>query len=101
MGCTWHLMGFTTTDQGDLLIHCQVQPKASRNAIIGLHNDRLKIQITAAPTDGKANRHLIGFIAQTLGVAKSRVELECGTGSRLKTLRIKNLDTLPDNFFSH
>jgi len=65
---------------------------------VGIHNDRLKIQITAPPTDGKANEHLIRFIAKIAGVAKSRVTLVSGQTSRQKTLLIEGLDALPDSF---
>ena len=36
-----------------------LQPKASRDQIIGLHDGELKISITAPPVDGTANAHLL------------------------------------------
>lgn len=91
-------MTFCQSDKGDLLLHCHIQPKASRDAIVGIHDDRLKVQVASPPVDGKANEQLIRFMAKTLGVAKSRVTLVRGQGSRLKTLRIEGLEKLPDNF---
>ena len=88
---------FRLTEQG-LEVHCHVQPKASRDAIAGIHNERLKVQITAPPTDGKANAHLIRFIAKAAGVAKSTVELTSGHSSRQKTLLLAGLRELPDQF---
>lgn len=65
-----------------LLVHLRVQPKASRDQIQGLYgDDALKVQITAPPIDGKANRHLIAFLAKRFDVSKSAVSLlrgECG-----------------------
>ncbi len=42
----------------DLIVRLYVQPKASRDKMIGLHGEELKIAITAPPIDGKANEHL-------------------------------------------
>jgi len=79
-------------------LHCHIQPKASRDAIVGVHNERLKIQITAPPTDGKANAHLQKFLAKTLGIAKNRIRLIGGQSSRQKSLLIEGLSHLPDSF---
>jgi len=89
---------FCQRDRGDLVLHCHIQPKASRDAIVGIHDGRLKVQVASPPVDGKANEQLIRFMAKTLGVAKSRVTLVRGQGSRFKTLRIEGLDRLPDDF---
>lgn len=84
----------------DLLLSVRVQPKASRDEIIGPHENALKIRITAPPVDGKANTHLIRFLAKTFGVPKSRVEILSGESGRLKRLRIQAPATLP-NGISH
>jgi len=79
----------------DLLLSVRVQPKASRDEIIGPHENALKIRITAPPVDGKANTHLIRFLAKTFGVPKSRVEIVSGETGRLKRLRIQAPRVLP------
>lgn len=79
----------------DLLLSVRVQPKASRDEIIGPHENALKIRITAPPVDGKANTHLIRFLAKTFGVPKSRVEIVSGESGRLKRLRIQAPTALP------
>ncbi len=82
--------------QGEsLLLFCHLQPKASKDEFAGNHNGRLKIRITAAPVDGKANKHLIHFIAKQFGVAKSAVTIVKGELGRQKNLRIENPETLP------
>ena len=88
---------FSVTGDG-LLLRCHIQPKASRDAIAGVHNDRLKIRITAPPTDGRANEHLCRFIGKLAGVPKSRISLASGQSSRQKTLVISGLESLPDCF---
>lgn len=73
-------------------IPVRIQPKSSRDEIAGIHDGRLKIKLTAPPVDGKANERLVSFIAKTLGVPKSGVEIVKGKTSRLKTLRVLGID---------
>lgn len=73
-------------------IQVQIQPKSSRDEIVGLHGGRLKIKITAPPADGKANERLAAFIAKSLGVPKTGVQIVRGKTSRLKTLRVSGID---------
>jgi len=83
--------------EGDILVlHCHVQPKASRDALAGLYGERLKVQISAPPVDGKANKHLLNYIAREFGVAKARVSLTRGASSRQKTLEIARPQTIPE-----
>jgi uncharacterized protein YggU (UPF0235/DUF167 family) len=39
-----------------VLLHVRVQPKARANAVKGWHGAALRVSVTAAPEDGKANR---------------------------------------------
>lgn len=73
-----------------------LQPKASKDQIVGLHNDELKISITAPPIDGKANAHLLKFLSKAFKVAKSEIQLEKGELSRHKQVFIPSPKTLPD-----
>lgn len=36
-----------------LVLRLYIQPKASRDSIVGLHGDELKVAITAPPVDGR------------------------------------------------
>ena len=82
-------------DGPDLLLTVHIQPRARQDEIVGPHGDRLKIRITAPPIDGKANVHLMRFLAETCGVAASAVELIAGTSGRDKRLRIRAPKQLP------
>ncbi len=75
-------------DGEDLVLRLRVQPKASHDEIVGVQGGLLKVRITAAPVDGKANQHLTALLARAFGVAKSRVALETGVNSREKRFRI-------------
>ncbi len=83
--------------QGErLILNIRVQPRASQDEIVGPHGaDSLKIRITAPPVDGKANEHLIKFLAKGFGVAKSQITLISGTSGRDKRLAIQNPKRFP------
>jgi uncharacterized protein len=80
----------------NLLLHCHLQPKSNCDEFAGVYGDRLKIRVTAPPVDGKANKHLIKFVAKQFGVAKSSVTLVKGELSRQKTLQINRPKKLPE-----
>ena len=82
-------------DGEDLLLACHLQPKASKDEFAGLHGDRLKIRLTAPPVEGKANAHLLAFLAEAFGVSKSQVSLESGELNRQKRVRIRQPRQLP------
>ena len=72
-----------------------MQPKASRDQVVGLHCDAVKVAITAPPVDGKANAHVIKLLAQWFDVAKSQIELQRGELNRHKQLLIRQPKTIP------
>lgn len=83
--------------EGDLLLSCHLQPKAANDAIVGLHGDSVKIRITAPPIDGRANAHLIKFLAKQFSVAKRDVTIISGELGRQKRVKIAQPGTLPES----
>ena len=79
-----------------LVLRLYIQPKASRDQIVGLHSEELKVAITAPPVDGQANAHLQKFIAKQFRVAKSQVMIEKGELGRHKQVRINQPQQIPD-----
>lgn len=65
-----------------------VAPRASREAVIGVHDGALKVALTAPPVEGAANEALIAFLARALGVAKRSVRITSGASSRRKRLEV-------------
>ena len=59
----------------DLILNLSVQPKSGKDAFKGLHDNRLKVRITAPPVEGKANAHLVRFLAESFGVPQSNAIL--------------------------
>ena len=83
-------------DGEDLLLAVHLQPKASKDEFAGLHGDRLKIRLTAPPVEGKANAHLMAFLAKAFGVPKNQVSLESGELNRQKRVRIARPQRFPE-----
>jgi len=80
----------------DLIIRIYVQPKASKNEFCAVHGDAIKIRVTAAPVDGKANQQLIQFLSKSFKVPKSQVELLNGESSRQKRFCIHSPKLIPE-----
>lgn len=73
---------------GAVVIDVHVMPNAARNQIQGLHDGALRVRLQAPPVDGKANLALQAWLAETLGIPKSAVELLRGSTARRKQLRV-------------
>lgn len=80
------------TQPGGVLIRLLVQPRASRNEVVGVHGEELKVRLTSPPVEGAANRLCCEFVAKRLGVAKGMVDLVAGETSRHKRLLVRGVD---------
>lgn len=76
---------------GGVRLEIKVQPRSSRNQIVGEQNGALKIKLTAPPVDGEANAALIQFLAACLKVPRKDINLVKGDASRLKIVEIAGL----------
>jgi len=81
---------------GDLILVCHLQPKASKSEFAGLHGDAIKVRIQAPPVDGKANAELIKFLSKQFGVSKGAVEIISGELNRHKRVKIAQPEKIPD-----
>lgn len=75
------------TDDG-LTFSVYVQPRASKCAIVGVHQQALKIRLTAPPVEGAANKQCIEVLAKALGLPKSQLSILGGHSHRLKQIEI-------------
>lgn len=82
-------------DGQDLMLCIQLQPRSSRDAFADPGPGFLRVRVTAPPVDGKANDHLLRWLAGRFGVSRSAVTLERGTTSRSKLVRIRAPKQLP------
>lgn len=84
-------LSLTTQADGSLLLAVKVVPGASRQRVVGLHGDRLKLAVTAPPEAGKANRAVCELLAEALGLPTRAVTVAAGTSTPFKTIRIVGL----------
>lgn len=77
--------------QGYPTLSVYVQPRSSRNRCCGVHEDGLKLMVTAPPVDGKANQAVKAYLAALFGVKRSSIGLAAGQHTRKKTFYFKTL----------
>ncbi|MGI2259782.1 DUF167 family protein YggU [Shewanella sp. GXUN23E] len=90
-------MAAVAMQQGDLLLNLYIQPKASRDQIVGLHGDELKVAITAPPIDGKANAHLTKYLSKLFKVPKGEIAIVRGELGRHKQVLIPSPKIIPED----
>ncbi len=89
-------MAFYYWQDKDLVLSIHVQPRSSRTGIVGIYDNKLKVKITAAPIDGKANADVYKLFAKLFGVAKSKITIINGQTSRNKNILIQSPKKLPN-----
>jgi uncharacterized protein (TIGR00251 family) len=76
-----------------VLLHVRVQPGASRDELSGWEGDLLRVRLRARAVEGKANKGLLEFLAEALGLRPRQVTLVRGKKSREKLIEV-DLPTL-------
>ncbi len=71
----------------------KVTPNAGRNEITSFKDGVLHVKVSAAPEKGKANKELVDFLAEKLGIRKSSIFIVKGQASRHKALLIKGTNS--------
>jgi len=71
-----------------------VTPKASRNGVEGVRREAdggavLRVQVTAAPEDGKANAAVVKLLAKAWHLPKGAFSVRVGAAARRKVLFIE------------
>ena len=82
-------MVFTREHSEGVVFKVFVQPRSSKNAIVGAHGDALKIKVTAPPVAGAANKMCIRFLAKCLGIPHFMIDIISGQNSRTKQILLR------------
>lgn len=69
-------------------VEVRLQPRASRNELLGIRDGVLHARVSAPPVDGEANRALCRLIATRAGVPPTQVEIVRGERGRTKLVRV-------------
>lgn len=86
------LRPYKVVDKG-IELQVKVTPKAAKERIGDVFTEPgglnvLKIYVTIAPEDGKANRAVIALLAKKLGISKSTLEITRGHTDQRKAILI-------------
>jgi len=66
-------------------------PGASRDRIVGLYGDALKVAVAAPPEAGKANARIVELLAAALGLPARAVAIVGGLHGPRKTVAVTGL----------
>ena len=73
----------------DQLLKLRIQPRSCRDGVVGERDGAVLIRLKAAPLEGEANAALERFLANRLGVPRSRVRLVRGLSGRNKQVAVE------------
>jgi len=71
-----------------MIIEVKTTPKAKKNLVKDLGNNKYKVYVTSAPEDGKANKAVIKLLAEFFAVSRSSVRMVKGETARNKIVEI-------------
>lgn len=77
---------------GRVTFAIRVSPRASKNAVGGVHDGALKIAVTAPPVDGEANEAIVKLLSKRLGVAKRAITIVSGATGRDKRVAVEGIE---------
>ncbi len=76
-----------------ITIDVLVQPRASRNEVLGTDEaGRMKVRVTAPPVEGAANECIVDLLSRHFGVPKRNIAIVSGERGRRKKVRIAGLE---------
>jgi uncharacterized protein (TIGR00251 family) len=78
---------------GGVVFAVKVAPGSSRTALAGLLDGALKVKVAAPAEKGKANRRLLEFLAEQLGVKKNALAIISGQTGTFKNIRFEGTDS--------
>ena len=78
------------TEKG-VLLRVRAVPGSSRDKIIGIYADALKIAVCAPALEGKANRSIVRILSKNLGIKRSAISIHSGRTSRNKCFLLESI----------
>jgi len=79
---------------GALVVAVRVQPRASRDEVVGETDGALKVRLQAPAVENRANDALCEYLAALLKTPKSAVRILSGDRSRIKRIEIRGVTKL-------
>jgi uncharacterized protein len=78
---------------GAVVVAVRVQPRASRDEVIGELGGALKVRLRASAVENRANETLCEYLAALLKTPKAAVRILSGERSRIKRIEIRGVTT--------
>ncbi len=75
-------------DNNGIVFKIKVQPQSSKDEIVGIQGDILKIKVTAPPIRGAANKNCLKILSKELKTHKSQIKILKGESFRVKTVKV-------------
>lgn len=76
---------------GGVVLALRVRPCSTRQGIGPVEGDTVTVRLNAPPVEGKANKALVSLLAESLDIAKSRIEIVSGARGRNKVVSVEGL----------
>ena len=86
-------MTYITQKNENNILHVYIIPNASKNEIIGIYNNLLKIKLKTSPINNAANNELISFLSKKLNIAKKNINISHGVKQKRKSISINGLSS--------
>ncbi len=83
---------FIISSPKGLFMRIKVGPGARHDSVSGIIGASLKISIKARAVEGAANKALVEFLSDALGVKKSSLSISSGLASRNKVVKVSGTD---------
>ncbi|WP_456451777.1 DUF167 domain-containing protein [Hydrogenimonas sp.] len=81
-----------SNDFVDLFV--SARPASSKNEIVGVYDDTLKVKVKAPAVEGAANKELAKFLSKLFKVPKGEIRFVSGETSKRKRLRLPKSEKL-------
>lgn len=75
-------------------IYINARPGSSKNEIVGIFDDTLKVKVKAPAVEGAANKELVKFLGKLFKIPKSEIRFVSGETSKRKRLRFPKTEKL-------
>jgi uncharacterized protein (TIGR00251 family) len=69
----------------------EVTPRSREAGVVGRRGDALRVKVVAPPAGGRANKELVGVLAEFFAVRRGAVRVVRGASSRRKVVEIEGL----------
>jgi len=86
---------FLQSHPDGVLLSLKVQPRASRDELVGAMGNELKLRVTAPPVDAAANQAVVRLVSELLECPRSCVQIVRGQTSRHKKILLTGLRLEP------